>query len=94
VLHPSVKSWRGMVGSGAALAAMVTAIFLWQHDKSPHVSPEGSAAGLPAVETAPETSVAEQSSVRQPIWNDDVSSELEDIESRIRGLEEEHEADK
>lgn len=94
-----LKTWRLLIGGGAALAMMVTATLLWQHDKSPRVSREGSAAGLPAVETqtsiepTQENAVAEPSSVRQPIWEDDVSAELEDIESRIRGLEEEHGAD-
>jgi serine/threonine-protein kinase len=93
ISRPLQKSWRRLVGSGAALAAMVTAIFLWPQFKVPSVSQDGTTAGLPAAEAAPETPVAEQSSVRQPIWDDAVSSELEDIESRIRGLEEEHEAE-
>jgi serine/threonine protein kinase len=94
ISDPPLKSWRWLIGSGMILAAMVTAIFLWQQFKVPSVSQDGTAAGSPAVETAPETPVAELSSVRQPIWDDDVSSELDDIESRIRGLEEEHKADK
>jgi serine/threonine-protein kinase len=100
ITNPLQKSWRRLVDSVAALVAMVMAIFLWQQFKVPRVSQDGPAVGLPAVETQtsvntePGKVVMEESFVRQPIWDDDVSAELDDIESRIRRLEEEHEADK
>ena len=85
MLNQPLISWRWLVGSGAALAMLTTVILIWQKYRSPLDGNDHPAAGSPSLEIE-----RENPSARQPVWEDDVSEQLEDIESRIRGLEEEH----